>query len=320
MTRNLLLSLAALGVLTVLPGLALAGATASSELKDSWGEASKTNAAAVVDGKAETAWVEGNENDGSGEWVELDLPRGTLTGFTIIAGFGPDQDSFQRYARPKAIEIDIFSLDDSQSPVALKQVTHTLEDNYATVTIDTGELAIGGDLWGGKAKFTIRGVYPGTDFDTLTAISEISAQFKEDPCPTQVIELSSNESAKGKLVDEKTTTAWIAAGGAEEWVTVEAPDWSIASIGIFPGNASSSSNFKAYSRPKTIEVKVNMETFTIEVADTKEMQWFALPGLGGYNGSAYGEVRLQVTDVYPGSSNSEVAISELRLKAINYGG
>jgi len=320
MTRTTMLSAIALGTMLALPGWALAGATASSELKDSWGETTKTSAQSVVDGDPATGWVEGNENDGTGEWIELDLPRGTLTSFTVIVGMGPDEEAFKRYARPKQIDIDIFSLDDAQNPVQVKQVTHTFEDKYGPVTIPTEECKIGEELWGGKAKFTIRSIYPGTDFDTLTAISEIQATFKEQDAYSAVIELSSGEGSKDKLVDDKTSTAWIAAGGAEEWVTVEAVDWSISSLGIFPGHGSSSGNFATYSRPKTVEITVNMESFTHVLEDKREMQWIPLPISGGYNGSAYGEVRIQVKDVYAGKSKSEVAISEIKLRAINYGG
>ena len=311
--------LAILGLLLV-PGLALAGATASSELQDSWGESGKQSSNAAVDNDLATGWVEGNEGDGVGEWIELDLPRGTLLNFIVHPGMGPDDTQFQRYARPQQVDIDIFSLDDQQVPQQVKQVTHTFEDAFGPVTIETDELAVGGELWGGKAKITIRSIYPGTDFDTLVAISEIRATFKEDDRPKPVvIEISSNAAEQGKLNDEKNNTAWVAEGGVEEWVTVEAPDWSISSVGIFPGNASSSSNWSAYSRPKTLEVRVNMDTFTVELEDKKEMQWFELPISGGYNGSCYGEVRIQVTDVYPGS-RSEVAISEIDIRAINYGG
>ena len=213
---------AILGLLLV-PGLALAGATASSELKDSWGESGKTAATAVQDGDPATGWVEGNEGDGVGEWIEVDLPRGTLLSFTIIAGMGPDDAQYQRYARPHQVDIDLFSLDDMQVPQQVKQITHSFEDTYGPVTIDMGELAVGGDMWGGKAKITIRSMYPGTDFDTLVAIAEIRATYKETDMPMPaVIELSSNPGDKGNLVDEKTNTAWVAVGGAEEWVTVEA--------------------------------------------------------------------------------------------------
>ena len=305
----------------LVPGTALAGATASSELKDSWGESGKTAANAAVDNDPASGWVEGAEGNGVGEWIELDLPRGTLTSFTVIGGMGPDDTQFQRYARPQQVDIDIFSLDDQQNPQQVKQVTHTFEDAFGAVTIDVGELAVGGDLWGGKAKFTIRSMYPGTDFDTLVAISEIRATFKEmDIEHIVVIEQSSNEAARGKLIDDRTSTAWIAEGGAEEWVTVEAVDWSISSIGIFPGNAASSSNYTAYSRPKEVEVRVNMESFTVTLEDKREMQWFELPIHGGYNGSCYGEIRLQVKETYPGSSHDEVAISEIDIRAINYGG
>ncbi len=319
MSRIPSILVAVFGVLLV-PGLALAGATASSELKDSWGESGKQSANAAVDGDLGTGWVEGNEGDGVGEWIELDLPRGTLVSFTVNHGMGPDDAQFQRYARPQQVDIDIFSLDDMQTPQQVKQITHTFPDTYGPQTIEAGDLQVGGELWGGKAKITIRSIYPGTDFDTLVAISEIRATFKEleeDNLPrTQIIEISSNPGEQGKLVDESSRSAWVAEGGAEEWITIEAVDWSISSVGIFPGHAGS---WSTYARPKTVEVRVNMDTFTVTLEDKKEMQWFELPISGGYNGSCYGEVRLQVVDTYPGS-NSQVAITELDLRAINYGG
>jgi hypothetical protein len=303
-----------------LPTAALAGAVASSELQDSWGESGASASNSAVDGSLETAWIEGNENDGVGEWIELDLPRGTLKSFTVSVGKGPDDVQFKRYARPKQIDIDIFSLDDAQNPIQVTQITHAFDDTWAAVTIEAGDQLIGGDLWGGKARFTIRSVYTGTDFDTLVAISEIRANFKVDPCPTMVVEMSSNPGDKGKLTDESPKSVWIAAGGAEEWVTVESPDWSISRIGIFPGHGSSSSNFAAYSRPKTVDIRVMMETFTVTLEDKRELQWFDLPVTGGYNGSSWGEVRVQVRDVYAGGSHAEVAISDIILAAINYGG
>ena len=141
-----------------LPAVALAGATASTSLKDSWGESAKTSPGAAIDNKPETAWIEGNENAGVGEWIQLELPRGTLVSFDVLAGMGPDEGQFQRYSRPKQIDIDIFSLDDEQNPKQVKQVTHSFEDVYGPVTIEVGELAIGEELWGGKAKFTIRSI------------------------------------------------------------------------------------------------------------------------------------------------------------------
>ena len=309
----------ALAAALLLPAVAFAGATASSELKDSWGEAGKMAANAVCDNDPATGWVEGNEGDGVGEWIQLDLPRGTLLSFTVQPGMGPDDAEFQRYARPQQIDIDIFSLDDMQQPKQVKQVTHTFEDAFGPVTIEVGELAVGEELWGGKAKITIRSIYPGTDFDTLVAISEIRATVKEMDIET-IVAIENSTGDASKAVDKRDNTPWIAEGGAEEWITVEAPDWSISSLGILPGNASSSSNYSAYSRPKVIEVRVNMDTYTIELADKKETQWFELPISGGYNGSCYGEVRLQVKEVYPGTSHPEVAISEVRLRAINYGG
>ena len=50
------------------------------------------------------------------------------------------------------------------------------------------------------------------------------------------------------------------------------------------------------------------------------MQFFELPSIVGYTGSAWGSVTVKVLESYPGSSSDSVAITEVKLKATNYDG
>ena len=50
------------------------------------------------------------------------------------------------------------------------------------------------------------------------------------------------------------------------------------------------------------------------------MQFFTLPAVVGYTGSAWGEVVVKVLESYPGSSSDSVGIADIKLKATNYDG
>ena len=74
------------------------------------------------------------------------------------------------------------------------------------------------------------------------------------------------------------------------------------------------------ARPKKIEVQVANTTQVFEIADKAVMQFFALPAVVGYTGSAWGQVKIKVLESYPGSASDSIAISEIKLKATNYDG
>jgi hypothetical protein len=116
------------------------------------------------------------------------------------------------------------------------------------------------------------------------------------------------------MMDESTRTYWASPpGGKDAEFTIEASGFGISSLGLFPGP-------RTGARPKKIEVSVANSVVNFDVADKAVMQFFMLPAIVGYTGSAWGEVKIKVLDSYPGSSSDSVGIAEIKLKATNYDG
>ena len=54
--------------------------------------------------------------------------------------------------------------------------------------------------------------------------------------------------------------------------------------------------------------------------DVPGAQNVLIPAITGYTGSAWGSVKLEFLDVYPGTKSEELAVAELGLKATNMEG
>lgn len=111
-----------------------------------------------------TAWVEGVDGYGEGEWVQYTLPADnpTITTIKIANGYIRTKKAWQENSRVEALELSV-----NGKPYAMLY----LKDVYAEQTFDIGELA----PKNGKPlvlRFTIRSTYPGTKYKD-TAISEI---------------------------------------------------------------------------------------------------------------------------------------------------
>jgi F5/8 type C domain len=123
----------------------------------------------LFDGKDSTAWVEGVDGQGIGEWivVEFDTPR-LVRGIEIANGYNKDRDLFFKNSRVKELKVE-FS-DRQRKTVALQ---------------DTGvpqRVALPREqpVKASWVKFTIESVYPGTKFDD-TAVSEL--HIASEPLP-----------------------------------------------------------------------------------------------------------------------------------------
>jgi hypothetical protein len=90
-----------------LPMGALAGVTASSEGSDSEGD--RLSAKLAVDGKLSTAWAEGADGDGVGEWLEITLDRTTDVKTVSLWPGKLDQGSrgLREYGRPHTVTITL---------------------------------------------------------------------------------------------------------------------------------------------------------------------------------------------------------------------
>ena len=119
----------------------------------------------------ETAWVEGKEGSGIGEWIEYQFPASNprITTIIVCSGYIRTLKAWQENARVKKLEVSVNGN---------KLTTLHLDDVYAEQSFDVGE--IGWSRAEGtepgtdpiKIRFTILDVYPGTKY-TDTAISEI---------------------------------------------------------------------------------------------------------------------------------------------------
>jgi hypothetical protein len=88
----------------------------------------------ILDGDVETAWAEGAEGDGIGEWIKLNADEAyEISGIEITNGIGQDEDMFYAYNRVKQIRIE-FS--DQTSVVAeLKDGAYGFY-NYQRIELD----------------------------------------------------------------------------------------------------------------------------------------------------------------------------------------
>ncbi len=114
----------------------------------------------VLDGKSNTAWAEGKEDSGIGEYIELTLPAASqIHGISILNGYCKSKELYQKNNRIKACTI---MLDNGRSyRVELSDVYAYYQDLYFPQMETTGGIRIQIDT-----------VYPGTEWDD-TLISEI---------------------------------------------------------------------------------------------------------------------------------------------------
>ena len=168
---------------------------------------------------------------------------------------------------------------------------------------------------GGRVKVVVEDFYPGQDYPNL-AVSEVLVHLKEMDATAALTSPppSLEKHTAEMLLDGSTRTYWASPpGGKDAEFTLEASGFGISSLGIFPGP-------KTMARPKKIQVDVANTTRVYDVADKAAMQFFELPSIVGYTGSAWGSVTVKVLESYPGSSSDSVAITEVKLKATNYDG
>lgn len=113
----------------------------------------------LIDGNDKTAWVEGSDGQGLGEFVvlEFDSTR-TVRGLTIRNGYAKSPDTFAKNSRVKDIELR-FSSGDS--------IEATLKDQPGPQHV-----ALSQPINAKWIELIIRSVYPGSKYSD-TAIDEI---------------------------------------------------------------------------------------------------------------------------------------------------
>jgi hypothetical protein len=294
-----------------LPTSALAGFRVSSTKSDS-GRQDRWGASSAIDGDLKTCWQVDPESEQKGEWIEIDVPKSEIDKLSLAVGWNVDKNNYTDYARIKTVRVEIYT-DDGEKKVL--EHSANLEDKMGMQEIDLPNTAVGSEMSGGKVRIVVTDFYPGQDYPNL-AVSEVLVHLKEMDASTTFTSpppaIEKHDSMA--MLDESTRTFWASPpGGKDAEFTLEASGFGISSLGVLPGPST-------FSRPKKIEVQVANTTRVYELQNKASMQYFMLPAVVGYTGSAWGEVKVKVLESFPGSSSDSVGIAEIKLKATNYDG
>ena len=292
-----------LGVLS--PAPAEAKPEASSFKKENRLGPNHWNAKSAIDNDLETCWQVPGDSPNTDEWIAFDIPKGNVDAIKVYPGWGKSEETYTDYARIKKAQIEILCCTDDEKMSSLFTAEINVEDKAQHQVIDLEDTAVGNDLFGGKLRLTVKEFYPGRDYPNL-AISELLIMMKEFDAATKITGGDAPES----MMDDNARTVWT--GPADASMMLEADGFGLASVMIQSGAAPN-------ARVKRLKVTANDRSMEHELADNGDVQYVSIPSIMGYTGSAWGEVEVQIMEVYPGDS-PEVGIAELKLRATNYEG
>lgn len=297
---------AALPLLLLLPGLAFAGARVSAMKVDSKKGKTFYSGSAAIDGKLDTVWMVPGESENTGEWIEIEVPKGTIDKIAIYPGHGRDEDAYGDYARVKTMRVDVYDIADDQTENQIGQATIEVADKAALQFVDIDDVKVGSGLFGGKVKLTVTAVYDGEDYPNL-AVAEIMVALKEfdAPKPPELSDVSSEVDGHTAdlMQDGDPKTFWAADDGASFVMTSDA--FGLSSIAFVPQ--------KDYARPKTVELSVGSVSRTVTLPDAPGPQWAMIPPFNGYNGGGFGPVTVKIVDSYPGKI-PHIGVTELAVR------
>ena len=114
----------------------------------------------AIDGKSNTAWNEGVDGNGVGEWIELSAPtKQTVSGIRIMGGYDKTQEIYYKNHRPRQVTI---TFDNGST------ITGELSDSYNVVQ----DMKFDNPVQTRTVRITIDSVYEGSYYDDC-CITEI---------------------------------------------------------------------------------------------------------------------------------------------------
>ncbi|NOY26479.1 MAG: discoidin domain-containing protein [Oligoflexia bacterium] len=293
---------------------AQAGAVVSAFRPENREGANTYNAQAAIDGKLDTVWQVPGESKNIGEYIIIDVPKTTLDKLGMVIGWQASEKKFFDYARVKSVKIEASEYNESMELQPAGTATATFEDKMGWQVVDVPDIVIGQDLFGGKVKITITEVYPGKDYPNV-AVAEVLLHMAEfDAAPKLVSVSSEDENHLGlDLMDDDDRTYWLGdSDGAS--ITFDAAGFSLSRLGL-----KSLSN--DYDRPKKVRITANRRTTEVDLPDSLDEQWIEIPAIVGFTGSAWGEIKLEILDVYPGTKHpGKIGLRGLDAKATAFEG
>jgi len=292
---------------------ASAGFEASSFKRESKLGKNHWNAGAALDAKMETCWQVDPELDNVGQWVQLDVPLGHVDKIGAVIGWDKDENTFFDHSRVKKVKIEVTAKGISGEVEQKGSAEASFEDKRGWQVIDFPDINTQGEYLSASVKITVLEVYEGKDYPNL-AVSEFRVHLKEFPADSlgfgAKVPTSEAEGHLGfDMMDDDKKTFW-AATGAQAAFSLVGPGYGLASVGIMQGPAT-------HGRPKTVKLVNQAQEVNHTLEDKPgEMQWVLLPTMVGYTGGSWGEVDVEIVDVYPGSEpGAGAAISEIKLNA-----
>lgn len=290
-----------------------AGAVVSDFKPESRLGANTYNAQAAIDGKPETVWQLPGESKNIGEYIIIDVPRATLDKIGMIIGWEADETRFFDYARVKTVKVEVSSKNDAMELELVGSAEATFEDKMGWQIVDIDDLSVD-DALGGKVKLTITEVYPGKDYPNL-AVGEVLLHMAEFDAAPKMVGISSEEDDHLSLdmFDDDDRTYWVGdTEGAS--VTLDAVGYSMSRVGL-------KAISKDYDRPKKVRITANRRATEVDLKDTLELQWIDIPAVVGFTGSAWGEITVEILEVYPGARYAgKTGLRELDAKATAFEG
>ena len=126
---------------------------------------SSYRASNIKDGNHETAWVEGGNGYGIGEWIEFqDISAdGTITGINILNGYVKSNKAWSENTRVKSLKVYY-----NDRPLCILELQNSRSLQYFGID----DLLEGYTSHISKLRFEILEVYPGTKYQD-TVISEL---------------------------------------------------------------------------------------------------------------------------------------------------
>ncbi len=307
-----LLAAAALSLLAT-PAFAQQGRTfASSYKKDSRAGDNAFNYNSAMDSDLKTSWQTDPEKDVTTQWIELDVPTSTVDKLAVVVGWDKNENAFKDYGRLKAAKIEIFDKE-GMDRKQLASVDVTFEDKRGYQMIDLPDTKIGD--FGGIVRLNVKEMYKGVDYPSL-AVGELRVHLLEFPAETVGLNnappaLDEMKNDASMAFDDNDRTYFVAKDTTTS-IVMEASGYGVSTVGITPGP-------KTHARPKTVKIKslvLDQEATHVIPEDAKGQQWLPIPIVKGYTGGAWGEIQVEVVDVWPGSvAENPLAIGELRMNA-----
>ncbi len=121
----------------------------------------------LADNRPETAWCEGVDGAGQGQWIDLVLDqRARLEGLSVLPGYTKDHATWQANGRPRALEVRVDDADPFTVPLATDYRVPTL------IPIPSATPVL-------RVRLTMSSVIPGSRWQD-TCISTVDPLFTSD--------------------------------------------------------------------------------------------------------------------------------------------